>query len=283
MVIARAARSTPSVALLRFRGRERCLAPGEYLIGRAPTSDIVVSSARASRTHARLQVNEERVSIEDLGSANGVFVNGRRIAGECGLAAGDRVSIGDDELEFRDVGAPSPELERTLVGSQSQPLVPTPPDHVVISGTYPTARSQEPEHSGFALVGTMAERALLSQRPQDAVNILRHRLLSVLEDARRGDRVAPGMRQAALEYACKLALATRDGKWIEYVLDLLTSLVLPCPESVSDAFAHAARSVNAFDRGSLERYIRSMRALPPSLDRIRATQQAEALLGQLTR
>jgi hypothetical protein len=139
------------------------------------------------------------------------------------------------------------------------------------------------EHTGFSLVGSMAERALSGQRPQDAVNILRHRLLSVLEDAKRGERVPPGMRQASLEYACKLALATRDGKWVEYVLDLLTSLVMPCPENVAALFATAARSVSTFDRTLLERYIRSLRALPPSLDRIRATQQAERLLAQVSR
>ncbi|HEY6556422.1 MAG TPA: FHA domain-containing protein [Polyangiaceae bacterium] len=281
MAFARVAEA-PSVAIFRFRGRERCLAPGQYVVGRAPTSDIVVPSARASRNHARLHVEADRVSIEDLGSANGVLVNGRRINGQCGLAAGDRVVIGEDELEFRDIGAPSPSLASTLVGSQ--PLIPAaPPEHVVVSGTYPSARAQEVEHTGFSLVGSMAERALSSQRPQDAVNILRHRLLSVLEDAKRGERVPPGMRQAALEYACKLALATRDGKWVEYVLDLLTSLVLPCPENVADQFAVAARSVSTFDRNLLERYIRSLRALPPSLDRIRATQQAEALQGLLAR
>jgi hypothetical protein len=282
MAIGRAAEASPSVVLLRHRGRERCLAPGEYVVGRAPTCDIVVPSARASRHHARLRVAEHRVSVEDLGSANGVLVNGRRITGQCGLAAGDRVVIGDDELEFRDIGAPSPELERTLVGSR--PLMPSAaPDHVVVSGTYPSARSQESDHTGFSLVGAMAERALLSQRPQDAVNILRHRLLSVLDDAKRGERVPPGMRQAALEYACKLALATRDGKWVEYVLELLTALVIPCPENVADGFAAAARGVAAFDRNLLERYIRSLRALPPSLDRLRATQQAEALLAQVSR
>lgn len=281
MVFAGAAEA-PSVAVFRCRGRDRCLAPGEYVLGRAPTCDIVVPSARASRNHARLHVEEHRVSIEDLGSANGVLVNGRRITARCGLATGDRIVIGDDELEFRDIGAPSPALERTLVGVQA--LIPEPPpDHVVVSGTYPSARAQESEHSGFSLVGAMADRALSSRRPQDAVNILRHRLLSVLEDAKRGERVPPGMRQAALEYACKLALATRDGKWVEYVLDLLTSLVMPCPENVADPFAAAARSVSSFDRGLLERYIRSLRALPPSLDRIRATQQAEALQAQLGR
>lgn len=282
MAIARAVATSPSVVVLRCRGRERCLAPGEYVVGRAPTCDIVVPSARASRNHARLRVAEHRVSIEDLGSSNGVLVNGRRINGECGLAAGDRVVIGDDELELRDIGAPSPELEQTLVGSQ--PLTPTaPPDHVLVSGTYPSARVHPADHTGFSLVGAMAERALLSQRPQDAVDILRHRLISVLDDAKRGERIPPGMRQAALEYACKLALATRDGKWVEYVLELLTALAIACPENVADAFAAAARNVTTFDRSLLDRYIRSMRALPTSLDRIRATQQAEALLVQLTR
>ncbi|NNH71936.1 ATP-binding cassette domain-containing protein [Nocardia uniformis] len=54
------------------------LPPGGLHIGRTPDNEIVVNDPLASRRHARLFGGSQGLSIEDLGSANGTFVNGRR-------------------------------------------------------------------------------------------------------------------------------------------------------------------------------------------------------------
>ena len=72
------------------------LKAGKTSIGRAGTNDILVEDAAASRHHAELWVDETmgKISIVDLDSTNGTFVNHERISGECPLKADDAIRIG---------------------------------------------------------------------------------------------------------------------------------------------------------------------------------------------
>ena len=72
------------------------LGDGKISIGRAMTNDIVLEDAAASRHHAEFRVDEaaKKVSIVDLDSTNGTFVNHERISGECVLKANDVIRIG---------------------------------------------------------------------------------------------------------------------------------------------------------------------------------------------
>lgn len=74
------------------------LAPGVYRIGRGPTSDIRIDDASVSRAHATLRVDGDRVTIEELGSRNGLRVNGAARRGAIVLAPGDVVVVGNVEL-----------------------------------------------------------------------------------------------------------------------------------------------------------------------------------------
>jgi len=76
-------------------------APGSIAIGRAPDNDIVVLDVLASRYHAKLVPTAQGVQIEDAGSINGTFVNGRRVKDEF-LHDGDVVTIGNVDLVFAD-------------------------------------------------------------------------------------------------------------------------------------------------------------------------------------
>jgi len=69
---------------------------GKTSIGRAFTNDIVVEDAAASRRHAEIRVEEavRKISIVDLDSSNGTFINHERISGECPLKANDVIRIG---------------------------------------------------------------------------------------------------------------------------------------------------------------------------------------------
>lgn len=73
-------------------GLERPAEPG-LVIGRAPC-DVEVTDPLVSRRHAQLRLIDSRLAIEDLGSTNGTFVNGRRVQGVVELAPGDRISLG---------------------------------------------------------------------------------------------------------------------------------------------------------------------------------------------
>ncbi|MEZ4602281.1 MAG: FHA domain-containing protein [Desulfobacterales bacterium] len=49
------------------------LEDGSYTLGRSPNADIVLSDNAVSKTHALLTVDQDRISITDKGSANGIF------------------------------------------------------------------------------------------------------------------------------------------------------------------------------------------------------------------
>lgn len=71
-------------------------------VGRSQECNIVVNDDKASRLHLQLvQDDEGHVSAVDLGSTNGTYVNGQRIASECRLVPGDEVRIGDTVLPWQ--------------------------------------------------------------------------------------------------------------------------------------------------------------------------------------
>lgn len=80
----------PEDAGLTFR-----LLPGTLkTLGRAPRADFVVDAALVSRVHCRFTLDERnQLELEDLGSTNGTFVNGKKVA-KAMLADGDKLAIG---------------------------------------------------------------------------------------------------------------------------------------------------------------------------------------------
>ncbi|MGZ9836904.1 ATP-binding cassette domain-containing protein [Tsukamurella ocularis] len=76
----------------------RPVGAGQMTIGRTPDNDIAIGDMLVSRRHARLLTGPQGLVIEDLGSANGTQVNGRRIAGPTALRDGDLVTVGNSDL-----------------------------------------------------------------------------------------------------------------------------------------------------------------------------------------
>jgi DNA-binding winged helix-turn-helix (wHTH) protein len=82
------------------------LEDGEALVGREPPIAVWLNSGSVSRRHARLVVNGESVSVEDLGSKNGTYVNGRQVTSRTELHDGDTVRFGVITLTLRWTLAP---------------------------------------------------------------------------------------------------------------------------------------------------------------------------------
>lgn len=76
------------------------------LVGRKEDCDIRIPLAEVSRLHAEIKLNNDAVALKDLESANGTFVNNKRIA-EHTLAPGDRVVIGPVVFTVQIDGEPS--------------------------------------------------------------------------------------------------------------------------------------------------------------------------------
>jgi DNA-binding winged helix-turn-helix (wHTH) protein len=96
-------RSSPGAVAYRLvlADREVALKPGENVLGRVDDGVVWIDAATVSRRHARILVAEPGVTIEDLGSKNGTFVRGERIAGPTALVHGDVIRLGRVAMEFR--------------------------------------------------------------------------------------------------------------------------------------------------------------------------------------
>ena len=66
----------------------------EIIIGRSSELDMVLVEDMVSRRHAKISSTDHELFIQDVGSTNGTFVNGEKIAGVARLAEGDRILVG---------------------------------------------------------------------------------------------------------------------------------------------------------------------------------------------
>ena len=96
---ARTARAGRAVILAE--GKRMPVAPGGSVIGRSRECDIVLQDSNVSRRHAEVRPSGGDVwTIADLGSTNGVKVNGRAITSATSLKPGDRITVGTVDVGF---------------------------------------------------------------------------------------------------------------------------------------------------------------------------------------
>lgn len=76
------------------------------IVGRRPDCDIRVPVLLVSRKHCRFVQDENQTTIQDLGSANGTFVNNERVM-ETQIKAGDVITVGSVHFTFQVNGQPS--------------------------------------------------------------------------------------------------------------------------------------------------------------------------------
>ncbi len=105
--VVRPPRQTTRVIVLEVtsgpsRGKRTAFRKEKILIGRA-NADLVIQDADVSRRHAVLELSEgNQVVLRDLASANGTFVNDRKIS-NCVLVDQDRIEVGETEIMFHGV------------------------------------------------------------------------------------------------------------------------------------------------------------------------------------
>lgn len=99
------------------------LLTGENIIGREGSDVIVLHSPTVSRRHARLIVDDGGVTVEDLDSKNGTFVNDARVSSApLPVSDGDRVRIGSLLMTFRRAGLASSTLSASTSTDGGDPI-----------------------------------------------------------------------------------------------------------------------------------------------------------------
>ena len=87
-------------AKLRLDGRAELLGSGGAVLGRSRDADVIVEDPNVSRRHAEVRPSGGSWIVRDLGSTNGVKVNGRRIQGPQSLKPGDVIELGTARVTF---------------------------------------------------------------------------------------------------------------------------------------------------------------------------------------
>ncbi|HYE33159.1 MAG TPA: FHA domain-containing protein [Methylomirabilota bacterium] len=97
------------------------LPQGFTQVGRNPTNELRIGDASVSAFHCEVEVTASEVTIRDLGSTNGTFINGERVS-EAALKPGQFLKLG--AVEFK--------LE--LAGEPEEPYIPAPPPRTFLTG-----------------------------------------------------------------------------------------------------------------------------------------------------
>src|ERR1700722_4640572 len=105
---------------LRYLAHDLEVPTGQFVIGRTPDCQLSLDDPLVSRRHALLTVHGGGVVVEDLGSRNGVEVNGKRIGEPGPLSDGDRIKIGSQEMTLTGVVEQVPTPPRASFGRATQ-------------------------------------------------------------------------------------------------------------------------------------------------------------------
>jgi hypothetical protein len=226
---------------LRFLLQEIDLAPGVTVIGRSAACQITIDDPLVSREHARITVDDDKITIEDLGSRNGVQVGSRAISGPQVLADQDRVRIGSQELVLCVIGAAGTQAPKRTTGFMCHCAdcgIPYPAEAPSCPACGSTRRSQEDTLSGVAserdwsleLAAEALARALEKQSWEDVERLLLRARLHVEQRLASGARIDGRPLRGVGDAAVALATQTGELGWLRWALSLYATIgELPPP------------------------------------------------------
>jgi len=240
------------VPVLRQGIREIVLDRPALTVGRSAACEVQLTSALVSRRHARLTLTHLGVTVEDLGSRNGVYVNSVRVIGSARLKPGDRLAIGDELLVFGELTEPERDEPRI---APSQPVPREARDSFHDEQMSVATRSADV----FQLLAGVVDKALALGRGEEAERVIAVHLESALADAVSGREVSSDIARTAAGYAVKLAGATSKPRWLDHAVKLYDALGLVLPLALVDEMYVLLRRVRGLDLEVLKTYTDHLR------------------------
>jgi hypothetical protein len=234
---------------LRFHLQEIDLRTGVTTLGRSEECEVTIEDPLVSRRHAQIAVDGDEVKLIDLGSRNGVRVNGRPVSGSQVLEDGDRVRIGTQDLVFTRVvpraAAQSHNRTTGVLRLCAQCKLPfarettacphcgasEQMDEDTLSGTF----GHESQHSwSVQLLLEATDKALGMGRVPDADRMLR-RATGLFEDRlAEGGKVEAEQVARASMAATAICEAAKDVTWGRWILRFYPRAGLTAPEPVME-------------------------------------------------
>ncbi len=255
---------------------------GLTIIGRSAEAHLILDHPLVSRRHAALEVTGARVQLRDLGSRNGVLVNGQPLLEPAELGPGDRFRIGESDFEL--VGVPR---ERALKQRSELRRAQT----LAMETVYVDVDAQRPGRAGggqtthraagppsqpeeeaatrqahvLEVIGPVADKALALGRAEEAARLLSAPLQQLAEGAQRGQRVPREVALLAADLATRLAEATLDPRWIAVPLQIFIADRRPLPLPAIDRLFGVMRRLPGVHRALLDEYVRMLQARKDTL------------------
>jgi hypothetical protein len=239
---------------LRYQSTNLEMPLGEFSIGRSSSCNLALADGLVSRKHAVLHIGPEAAVVEDLGSRNGVAVNGVRINGPRQLAHMDRVYIGSQELVLIDAeklrdGAKETadyvvckscgaingaakrrcgECGKRLSSTAGETLAST--SSGVDSSSHAWGAEDTRTARALDVIAGIASKSIAMGRFEEAERILIPHLDTLLERALSHQPLSDSEKDdpdalfvGATTYALQLAQGLRDTKWIDWVFRIHTA------------------------------------------------------------
>jgi hypothetical protein len=225
------------------------LRPGTLSVGRSSGCNIVLDDNLVSRRHAEFVVTDSSVTVRDLASVNGVYVNSRRINESMIAKDGDRIQIGQHEFKLRMVARDSVPVGDRLTAE-------------TLHGTLDTGDDHEQTHAGdvFDLLGPVADKVLALGRGDEAERILSGVLTTVLREVQAGRELDSTMTDRAASYAIRIAEATGRPNWLDYVIELFGAINRLVPASHVDRLYDVVRKARGMNVTAFRAYVAKMQA-----------------------
>jgi pSer/pThr/pTyr-binding forkhead associated (FHA) protein len=250
---------------LRFQDqRDFELAPGVTVVGRGDGCQLVLDDPLISRRHACFVVDDREITVKDLGSTNGVLVNGTRVDDMQVVVPGDQITIGRHNAELCWVPFSAAERgPRPREMHSGRPAVDTMVDQRLPDDVHPHHSDADSEATHqtrvLEMLSGVAEKAFELGRGVDAERILKRPLETILERAREGAAIDPRETSDAGLLAVRLARATGQGVWIDYVFQLFGALGKLPTTVIVDELHLAVRVASGVNIPAFRRYVEAMR------------------------
>ncbi len=249
---------------LRFLLQEFDLPRGATILGRSLDCHVTIEDPLVSRQHARVVIDDNGATIEDLGSRNGVKVNGVTVKGRTELKDGDRLRIGTQDLvlcRVDPVGAAHAKTTGVLRLCANcrlpypREMVACPncegteqTDEETLSGSF----GQDKQHSwSVQLLVEALEKALILARGGDAERIIRRAVAQVEEIVAAGADLDGEQLELLAVAAAKTSLGSNDPVWGVWVPQIYRRLGRIPPKGVIDQLVELAGKFGRDARGEL--------------------------------
>jgi pSer/pThr/pTyr-binding forkhead associated (FHA) protein len=235
---------------LRFLLQEIDLPQGDTLVGRSANCQVTLDDPLVSREHARFRIRDASAVVEDLGSRNGVQVNGTPVSGPTAVKNGDRVRIGTQELVFLELPLSAERPTRastrqtgfmchcaTCARAYPAELVACPSCGSKDRIEEDTLTGNTQRDWGLELAAEAVARARGVASVDDLERVLAHARLGLEQRLAEGRTVERHLIDGVGLAAAEVAVGRKEAGWGRWILSIYASLGLAPPVALSDLLA----------------------------------------------